>query len=312
MPLGLMSSHSEADSAPPSAGVRAESERFLDRPDGASLCIQAWGDRGAPTILILDGIGCTGWAFRKILPVLRDDFRILLMHYRGHGRSPNPPRPWHLGLDVFADDAEATLRSEGADSAVILGFSMGFQVALELYKRHRTRVAGMISIAGPSGRAVAQFQGTDLVGHALPFLRAATRHASDLTVRLWKTLVPNPTLRRLGMGSQLNLDRIDVEDIDFYLSQISKMSPELFLEVLQQAARHSTEDVMPRVRVPSLIMAGGKDTFIPLATMRDVAFAIPGAQWVVIPEASHALPAEYPEDVAEHIRRFSTDVLSPA
>lgn len=291
--------------------MRAESERFLERSDGATVCVQAWGERGAPTILILDGIGCAGWAFRKILPVLRNDFRILLMHYRGHGRSPNPPRPWHLGLDVFADDAEATLQSEGADQAVVLGFSMGFQVALELYKRHRPRVAGMISIAGPSGRAVAQFQGTDIIGHALPFLRAATRHASDLTVRLWKTLLPHPTLRRFGMQSQLNLDRIDVEDIDFYLSQMSKMSPELFLELLQQAARHSSEDIMPRVRVPSLIMAGGKDTFIPLSTMREVAFSIPGAQWVVIPEASHALPAEYPEDVAEHIRRFATATLLP-
>lgn len=274
------------------------------------MCIQAWGEPGAPTILILDGIGCAGWAFRQILPALRDEFRILLMHYRGHGRSPNPPRPWQLGIDALADDAAATLRSEGVEQAVLLGFSMGFQVCLETYKRHRSLVAGMISIAGPSGRAVAQFQGTDLVGHALPFLRAATRHASDLTVRLWKTLLPNPTLRRLGMQSQLNLDRIDLEDIDFYLSQMARMSPELFLELLQQAARHSTEDVMPRVRVPSLIMAGGQDRFIPLSTMRDVAFTIPGAQWVVMPDASHALPAEYPEDAAEHIRRFSAATLS--
>lgn len=301
---------SDDDDAPPSAGVRAESERFLDRPDGASLCVQAWGEEGRPTILILDGIGCSGWAFRRILPVLRDQFRILLMHYRGHGRSPNPPRPWRLGIDVLADDAEATLRSEGVDRAVLLGFSMGFQVALETYKRHRTKVAGLISIAGPSGRAVAQFQGTDIVGHALPFLRAATRHASDLTVRLWRTLLPNPTLRRLGMQSQLNLDRIDMDDIDFYLSQMARMSPELFLELLQQAARHSTEDVISRVRVPTLVMAGAQDRFIPLSTMREVAFTIPGAQWVVLPDASHALPAEYPEDVSEHVRRFASQALS--
>ena len=135
---------------------------------------------------------------------------------------------------------------------------------------------------------------------------------SDLTMRLWKTLVPNQTLRRLGMQSQLNLDRIDMEDIDFYLSQIARMSPELFLELLQQAARHSTDDVMPRVRVPSLIIAGGQDRFIPLSTMRDVAFTIPGAQWVVMPDASHALPAEYPEDAVDHIRRFARSVLTPA
>jgi pimeloyl-ACP methyl ester carboxylesterase len=305
----MHSPSSEEDSAP-SAGVRAESERFLDRPDGASLCVQAWGEPGAPTILILDGIGCSGWAFRRILPTLRDEFRILLMHYRGHGRSPNPPRPWRLGMETFADEAAATLRSEGTEQAVLLGFSMGFQVCLETYKRHRDLVAGLISIAGPSGRTVSQFQGTDIVGHALPLLRAATRHASDITSRLWRTLVPNPTLRKLGMASQLNLDRIDLEDIDFYLSQMAKMSPELFLELLQQAARHSSDDVMPRVRVPSLIVAGGKDRFIPLSTMREMAFAIPGAEWVVMPEASHALPAEYPDDAAALIQQFARTTLA--
>ena len=81
------------------------------------------------------------------------------------------------------------------------------------------------------------------------------------------------------------------------------------MEVLQEAARHSSEDVLPRVRVPAMIVAGGQDTFVPLPTMREVAFAIPGAQWVVLPDASHALPAEYPEDVVEYIRRFSTETF---
>ncbi|MEM6291709.1 MAG: alpha/beta hydrolase [Myxococcota bacterium] len=290
---------------PPSAGIRAESERFFERPDGATICVQAWGDAGLPTLMILDGIGCSGWAFRRIIPGLRDAFRVVLMHYRGHGRSPTPPRPWRLGLDVFADDAVAVLDHEGADQAVLLGFSMGFQVSLEAYKRHRPRVAGLISLAGPASRAMAQFQGTDIFGHALPLLRAASRHASDLTLRLWKTLLPNQTLRKLGLQTQLNTARIDMEDIDFYLSQMARMSPELFLDLLQQAARHSSDDVLPRVRVPSLIVAGGQDRFVPLPTMREVAFSIPGAQWVVLPDASHALPAEYPEDVTEHVRRFT-------
>ncbi len=234
------------------------------------------------------------------------------MHYRGHGRSPNPPRPWRLGLDEFADDAAATLEALDVEHAVILGFSMGFQVALELYKRHRSRVAGMISLAGPASRAMAQFQGTDVFSHFLPLIRAATRHASDLTMRIWRTLLPNQTLRKLGLQTQLNSARIDMEDIDFYLSQMARMSPELFMEVLQEAARHSSEDILPRTRVPTMIVAGGQDRFVPLPTMREVAFSIPGAQWVVLPDASHALPAEYPEDVVEHVARFADATLTAA
>ena len=36
--------------------------------------------------------------------------------------------------------------------------------------------------------------------------------------------------------------------------------------------------------------------------------AIPGAQWVEFDEATHALPAEYPEDISEHIAAFLTAI----
>jgi pimeloyl-ACP methyl ester carboxylesterase len=41
-----------------------------------------------------------------------------------------------------------------------------------------------------------------------------------------------------------------------------------------------------------------------------MAFAIPGAEWVVMPEASHALPAEYPDDAAALIQQFARATLA--
>ena len=283
-------------------------ETFCRRPDGTSLYTAAWGRANAPALLILDGIGCSGWAFRQVIPPLARDFRVVLMHYRGHGRSPTPPRPWHLGIHELADDAEAVMRSIGLSSAVVLGFSMGFQVALELYKRHRDRVRGLVSLAGPSGRVLAQFQGTDAVTHLLPLVRTATRFAEDFSLKVWRKLLPSPALKWIGLQTQLNVDRIDVADLDLYLSQMARMSPELFVEMLHEAARHCSDDLLSRIRVPTLVVAGGRDRFVPLATMRQVAFAIPGASWVVIPEASHALPAEFPEEIAEQVASFARGI----
>lgn len=285
-----------------------EREEFLERDDGASLCLQKWGDASAPPLLILDGIGCAGWAFRRIVPRLRERYHVVLMHYRGHGRSPTPPRPWRLGMHDFADDAAATLRHVADQPALVVGFSMGFQVALELYKRHREQVAGLVSLAGPSGRVMAQFQGTEAFGHVVPLLLAASRHASDITWRIWKSVVPSNLVKRLGLTTQLNAERIEIADFDFYLKQIARMSPELFTEVLQEASRHCTDDLLSRVRARTLIMAGGKDKFVPLATMRSMAFAIPGANWVMIPEASHALPAEFPDEISKRVLEFGAEL----
>jgi pimeloyl-ACP methyl ester carboxylesterase len=74
--------------------------------------------------------------------------------------------------------------------------------------------------------------------------------------------------------------------------------------VLEEASRHCSDDLLPRIRVPTLVIAGALDRFVPLATMRQVAFAIPGAEWWVIHEATHALPAEFPAELSREISDF--------
>lgn len=283
-------------------------EVFVDGRDGASiftrLTTPEHPDPSLPTVLILDGIGCTGWAFRRIVPHIAKRYPVALMHYRGHGRSPDPPRPWRLGIPDMADDAAAVVEHLGLGKVVVIGFSMGFQVALELYRRHREHVAGLISLAGPAGRVLSTFQGTGVFGHGLPLLRAAMRHAHDLTERLWKTIVPSQWIIDIGFATQLNAERLEEEDFTFYLDQMAAMNPELFFELLQHAARHCADDLLPEVAVPTLVVAGAKDTFVPLSTMRRMAFAIPGAQWVVVDSASHALPAEFPGEVTQRVVDF--------
>jgi 3-oxoadipate enol-lactonase len=280
---------------------------FVER-DGVPVYARVDGETG-PIVLILDGIGCSGWAFHHIVPVLAERHRVVLMHYRGHGRSPNPPRPWKVGIHDLADDAAAVIERLGGGPALVIGFSMGFQVALELYKRHRTLVCGLVSLAGPSGRALAQFQGTDAFGHILPLALAATRHAQDLSLRVWRKLLPSKLLQVVGLHTQLNAARIELADFEFYLTQMAAMSPELFLEMLREASRHCSDDLLDQVRVPTLVVAGQNDRFVPLEALREVAFTIPGAQWLVIPGASHALPAEFPDEIGETLVTFANAVF---
>lgn len=287
-------------------------ETFLERDDGAVVWASAVGpaDATRPALLILDGIGCAGWAFRRIVPRLAAHHRVIKMHYRGHGRSPVPPRPWRLSMPDLADDAAAVLDHFEAPRAIAIGFSMGFQVALELYRRHRAQVVGLVSLAGPASKALAQFQGTDVFGHVLPFVRAASKRARDLTVRLWRRVLPSRWLPLVGLHTQLHPMRIELGDLEFYLRQMSEIDPELFLEMLGEASRHTAEDLLPSVRVPTLVMAGAHDRFVPIDTLRRLAFATPTAQWVVVDDGSHALPAEFPDEVAERLLAFASTLTS--
>jgi pimeloyl-ACP methyl ester carboxylesterase len=291
-----------ADPSPPASSY----ETFVERDDGASVYVRTLGDVGAPAILILDGIGCSGWAFRRIAPALAArGHRVILPHYRGHGRSPDPPRPWRIGMPDLADDAAAVLDALEIERATLVGFSMGFQVSLEVYRRHRSRVTALVSLAGPAGRVLETFGGTGALGHVFPLLRGVAKHAGDLTGRLWRKLVPSRWIVDIGLMTQLNAERLDVEAFGFYLDQMAAMNPELFIDMLGEASRHTAHDLLPQIQVPALVLAGAHDTFVPLATMREIAFAIPGAEWVVLGEASHALPAEYPDEVIERVGDFA-------
>lgn len=279
---------------------------WLPREDGARVYVRALGRRDAPgpALLILDGIGCSGWAFRRIAPRLAKQRRVVLMHYRGHGRSPTPPRPWHLGMHTLADDAAAACDALGVERVVALGFSMGFQVALEFLRRHHDRTAGLISLAGPPGQPLASFRGTDSFAFALPFVVAATRVATQLTTRVWRSILPSEQARDLGLRWEVNRARIDSRDFELYLRGMADLSPELFAAMLEQAHRHCADDLLPRIRVPTLVVAGARDQFVPVSRLREMASAIPGARFEVLDEATHALPAEYPDEVAERIAAF--------
>jgi 3-oxoadipate enol-lactonase len=286
-------------------------DRWVERGDGARLYVRCLGylARGepradVPALLILDGIGCAGWAFRKLAPRLAEDRTVVLMHYRGHGRSPSPPRPWRLGIHTLADDAVAVCDELGLRRVVALGFSMGFQVALEFYRRERERTAGLVSLAGPPGQPLASFRGTDAFAQLLPLVVATTRIAQQMTRRIWRSVVPSRRAFDFALAHEVNRERIDSRDFELYLRQMADINPELFAAMLEQAQRHTAEDLLPRIRVPTMVIAGARDDFVPLARLREMAFAIPGARWEVLDEATHALPAEYPEELASRIGSF--------
>ncbi|MFV8756736.1 alpha/beta fold hydrolase [Nannocystaceae bacterium ST9] len=287
---------------------------WLAREDGARVYVRVLGPRESnerpnePALLILDGIGCSGWAFRRIIPRIAKQRRVVFMHYRGHGRSPTPPRPWHLGMHTLADDAAAACTAVGVDRVVALGFSMGFQVALEFYRRHHERTVGLISLAGPPGQPLSSFRGTDTFAFALPFLVAATSVAKQLTTRVWRSILPSRQALDLGLRFEVNRAKIDSRDFELYLRGMADISPELFVAMLEQAHRHCADDLLPRIRVPTLVIAGARDEFVPLPRLREMAFAIPGARWEVFDEATHALPAEYPEDIGERIASFFDEI----
>jgi pimeloyl-ACP methyl ester carboxylesterase len=74
--------------------------------------------------------------------------------------------------------------------------------------------------------------------------------------------------------------------------------------MLSAAGQHSADDLLKDIMVPTLVVAGGRDGFTPPERSRAMAEAIPGAELLEIPNASHTAPIERPNVVDWAIRDF--------
>jgi pimeloyl-ACP methyl ester carboxylesterase len=280
--------------------------------DGSPLFYEHWGERSeragisAATrmpVLLCDGIGCDGYVWRYLKSDLGTRFT-LHPHYRGHGRTAAPKDPARITIADLADDVACVLDDSLVDRAVLIGHSMGVQVALETYGRHRDRVAGLVLICGAPSHPLRTFKGSATLEEMLPTIQKWIHRVPGVINRLARTLLP--TRLAYEVASRLEIRRELVEPADFmpYLEGLARIDTRLFVSMLASAGQHSAEELLPQITVPTLVVAGSRDGFTPPERSRAMAEAIPGAELLEIANASHTAPIERPHLVDWTIRDF--------
>jgi pimeloyl-ACP methyl ester carboxylesterase len=207
-------------------------------------------------------------------------------------------------IEDLADDIACVLDDALVDRAVLIGHSMGVQVALETYRRHPDRVAGLVLVCGASSHPLKTFRGSGTLEDLLPVIERWIHRVPRVVNRLTRTLLP--TRLAYEVASRLEIRRELVEPSDFmpYLEGMARIDTRLFVAMLSSAGQHSADDLLPEVKVPTLVIAGERDGFTPADRSRAMAAAIPGAELLEIPNASHTAPIERPHLVDSTIRDF--------
>jgi lipase len=111
------------------------------------LQLHEWGDRTAPPVVALHGIGGFGRRFRKLAEErLAQRFRVLAPDLRGHGSSSWEP-PWTIATHVA--DVLETIENAGVERAAFVGHSYGGRLVLELAagEPHRLERAALLDPA---------------------------------------------------------------------------------------------------------------------------------------------------------------------
>jgi pimeloyl-ACP methyl ester carboxylesterase len=181
---------------------------------------------------------------------------------------------------------------------------MGVQVALETSRRHVGRVAGLVLMCGASSHPLRTFRGSAALESWLPTIQKWIQRVPGVINRVTRAVLPTRLAYEVASRFEIRRELIAPGDFMPYLEGMARIDARLFVAMLAAAGRHDADDVLPQVRVPTLVVAGERDSFTPPERSRAIATAVPQAELLEIAGASHTAPIEHPHLVNSTVRDF--------
>lgn len=284
-------------------------EGWFTGVDGTRLYYRSIGE-GLPLILH-DGIGCAGFVWEYLIPFLKDHYRIIHWNYPGHGLSEMPLDHSHLSIPDLCHDLARLCDELKLPKAVIVGHSMGVQIVFEFARLYPEKVAGLIPICGSYGHPLDTFHDNTLLKHVFPYLKRLAEARPEVVQTLWTTISNSELAYQVALLNEVNGKMLKRRDFKPYFEHIATRDVRLFLHMLGDAQEHDARDFLPRIEVPTLIVAGDKDTFTPGWLSREMNEAIKGSEMLTVVTGSHAAPIEQPELINLRIEKFLREHFAP-
>jgi 3-oxoadipate enol-lactonase len=257
-------------------------ERFVEI-DGGRIAVEVAG-RGPGVVLLHAGL----WDRRTWddqFDVLAGRWTAVRYDRRGYGRSSIPQAPYS---DLH--DLEAVMDEAGLGTAALVGNSMGGTIATMFAIDRPERVRGLVlASSGLYGHRWAVGERWTRHGDEVDAAVAGgdLQHAVDLDLRPWVPMgVDDPAGSRLRAIARDNARALIVD------------------EELSLAPDWTALERLAEIRVPTLVLEGGRD----VPEFREIggilAERIPGARLETIEDADHVIPVRRPDAFNRLLLRF--------
>jgi pimeloyl-ACP methyl ester carboxylesterase len=236
----------------------------LRRPDGVGLYHEVHGPEGGAPLILLEGMGgdIPGW--RRNIPVLATELRVVAYDLRGNGNSDEPTGP--ATMETFVGDTLALLDELDIDRAHVYGQSFGGMVGQELALTRPDRVRTLI----------------------LGCTHAGPRHV----LRGKASKVPKGEPWRAMYAPGFPDHHPDHVAEDLRIGAAQPKHPEGGRRQWEAMQGFDSFDRLTTLRVPTLILHGTEDQAIAVENAELLADRIPAAELVLLEGAGHLYHSE--------------------
>jgi pimeloyl-ACP methyl ester carboxylesterase len=282
--------------------------------DGTRLHIEVFGAEDRPAIVLAHG-----WTEQLIYWTLVIDnlvergFRVVAYDLRGHGDS-EPALDGDYSLDRFGEDLEAVLDavSREGERPVIAGHSLGAMSIVAWAEHHdvERRVSAAALLNTGVGGLVAEGLLIPVPWLARAFGRTPlARGVLTAKGKLpgFSTPATHALIRYVAFGPTAT-----PAQVAFYERMLVACPPDVRSTVGIALSEMDLYEAVPRVTVPTLVMAGASDKLTPPSHARRIAQALPALhRLIVLPETGHMGPVERSAEVADALVELAEAVAAP-
>jgi pimeloyl-ACP methyl ester carboxylesterase len=247
----------------------------LELPGRGRTCvIDVAGPPGAPTLILLHALATTAaLSWYPSMHELAKHYRVIAFDQRWHGRGI---RSETFSFDDCADDVIAVADALGVEKFTVVGYSMGGAVAQLVWRRHRSRVEGLVLAA-----TARNFRGK-VVERMWFALTNAAMHRWGTRAR---TAMERMSARLAETPAALTADEAKVGP--WALSEFRSTSLWSLFAAIDAVGKFESSAWIRRVDVPTSVIVATRDRFIPSRRQASLAAAIPGAMTYEV-EGHHA------------------------
>ena len=229
--------------------------------------IQGNENTDRPPLLFIHGLGASTRDWEYQIPYFKDNWRIITMDLRGHGKSDKPDMPYSVSL--FTADIVQALQQLNIKPVHVVGHSLGGMVAFQLALDFPNLVKSLIII---NSAPAVEFPSLILKLHFyMRRINVKLFGMKKLSKSLAQIVLPKPEQAQLR---------------EIFIQRWEENDPAAYRNALKAFIGWNVKSRISTLQCPTLIVTGDRD-YTPVPYKQQYTSLIPNARLVVIPDSGH-------------------------
>jgi len=241
------------------------------------------GEYRGPSIVFLHGGGVAGWMWDKQAEFFKD-YHVIIPDLPGHGRSADVP---FISInDAASKVLTAVMDVVGSERVILVGFSLGAQLAVEILSRWPEKVEAAIILS-------AMVRPINVGKYFLSFL-----------MKMGFGLIRYERFSRWQAKSLF----LPQEFWDQYYQDSLRLTRDNLLRMMEANMNYALPESFASSNIPALILAGTKEWGKIRASVRDMVRANRNCTGYLVAGAGHSLPFADPDLFNEIAYNFINNI----